>query len=306
MESFDKILAQATRVVGESATWTNIKPYVIALVILVVGFLIARTLSKAIDRVMRQRGSPHGAVVTAKLVFYAILTLAVFGALTQLGVKLTGLLTAAGIFTVALGFAAQTSVSNVISGLFLLIDRPFSIDDTVKIEQTLGTIISIDLLSTKVRTFDNLVVRIPNETLLKSTITNYTLYEVRRIEIPVQVAYDTDLRGAQRVLQDVMREHKAVLDEPQPVVLTDLLAESGINLLIRAWVIRTDFVTARSELTTAVREALAEAKIEIPFPQRVLHLKKNGSAAELVAEQPEDASAALEKTAAQAPSDATS
>ncbi|MFP4599344.1 MAG: mechanosensitive ion channel family protein, partial [Persicimonas sp.] len=165
----------------------------------------------------------------------------------------------------------QTSVSNVISGLFLLIDRPFSINDTVQIDQTLGTIIAIDLLSTKIRTFDNLVVRLPNEALLKSTITNYTLFGVRRIEIPVQVAYSTDLGQAHDVLRGVMRDHTAVLDEPAPVVLTDLLADSGVNLLIRAWVIRTDFVQARSDLTTAVKEALEEADIQIPFPQRVIH-----------------------------------
>ncbi|MFW6053912.1 MAG: mechanosensitive ion channel family protein [Persicimonas sp.] len=94
---------------------------------------------------------------------------------------------------------------------------------------------------------------------------------MRRIEIPVQVAYSTDLGQAHDVLRGVMRDHTAVLDEPAPVVLTDLLADSGVNLLIRAWVIRTDFVQAKSDLTTAVKEALEEADIQIPFPQRVIH-----------------------------------
>lgn len=265
MEDIDKLL-----------TWETAQPYAVALLILVFGFLVAKLVARAIERFMRQQDSPHGAAVGGKIAFYSILLLTIFAALTHLGVELTGLLAAAGIFTVAIGFAAQTSVSNVISGLFLLVDRPFSINDTVKIDTTIGTIISIDLLSSKVRTFDNLVVRIPNETLLKATITNYTLFGVRRIDIPVQVAYSTDLREAQRVLGDVMRRHKAVLDEPEPVVLTELLADSGVNLLIRAWVDRTEFIQARSDLTMAVKEALEQADIEIPFPQRVVHHRYEG------------------------------
>jgi small-conductance mechanosensitive channel len=266
-----KTFSDITTTIGNIFSSESLEAYLIALAIFVFGIVLARLAATGVARILRQRGSEHMVAVGKKVTFYVILLLATFAALTQLGVKLTGLLTAAGIFTVAIGFAAQTSVSNVISGLFLLVDRPFSINDTVKIDTTIGSVLSIDLLSTKVRTFDNLVVRIPNETLLKSTITNYTLFEVRRIEIPVAVAYQTDLSAAQDVLQRVMRSNHAVLDEPAPAVLVDLLADSGINLLIRAWVIRGDFITARSELTQAVKEALNEADIEIPFPQRVIH-----------------------------------
>ena len=266
-----KVISDISTQIGKMFSAENLEAYVIALLIFAVGIVIARSLAKAVERLMRQQGSEHGAAVGKKVVFYVVLMLATFGALTQLGVKLTGLLTAAGIFTVAIGFAAQTSVSNVISGLFLLVDRPFSINDTVKIDTTIGTVVSIDLLSTKVRTFDNLVVRIPNEALLKSTITNYTLFEVRRIDIPVSVAYTTDLDQAQHVLKAVMREHKGVLDEPTPAVLVELLGDNGITLLVRAWVVGTDFITAKSELTQAIKESLDEAGIEIPFPQRVVH-----------------------------------
>ena len=272
MDFLSNLGAQA----GTFLTWETIQPYLVALIVIALGLLLARVLSRGVERIMRQQGREHGAAVARKLVFYSVLLLAIFGALTQLGVKLTGLLAAAGIFTVAIGFAAQTSVSNVISGLFLLVDRPFSINDTVKVDTTIGTVLSIDLLSTRVRTFDNLVVRIPNETLLKSTITNYTLFEVRRIDIPVQVSYSTDLREAKQVLEDILRQHNAVLDEPSPAVLTDLLADSGINLIVRAWVVSTDFIQARSDLTISVKEALDAADITIPFPQRVVHHVSDG------------------------------
>ncbi|MFP4598802.1 MAG: mechanosensitive ion channel family protein, partial [Persicimonas sp.] len=102
----------------------NLQDYIIALLICVVGYVLSRLLAKGVERFLRRKGNEHGAAVAGKLVFYPLVLFAVFGALTHLGVKLTGLLAAAGVLTVAIGFAAQTSVSNVISGLFLLIDRP--------------------------------------------------------------------------------------------------------------------------------------------------------------------------------------
>ncbi|MGM0556067.1 MAG: mechanosensitive ion channel family protein [Myxococcota bacterium] len=255
----------------QSLSWSSFENVLAALAIFTVAFIAAKLISRTVDRVLKKRGSEHGAAVATKIIFYALLVIGVVAALGQLGVKLTGLLTAAGIFTVALGFAAQTSVSNVISGIFLLIDRPFSINDTVKIDQTLGTIISVDLLSTKVRTFDNLTVRVPNEALLKSTITNYTLFSVRRVDVPVSVSYDTDLDECERVLMEFMADHDMVLDEPEPAVLVELLADSGVNLVIRAWVLRMDYIQAKSALTKGVKQTLDAEGIVIPFPQRVVH-----------------------------------
>lgn len=292
------LLSNISDKLGAMIASGSLEKYLLTALIVVVGYVIARLAARGVERVMRRQGTEHGAAVGGKLAFYGVMTLTTFAVLSQLGVKLTGLLTAAGIFTVAIGFAAQTSISNIISGLFLLIDRPFSIGDTVKIDQTLGSVLSIDLLSTRVRTFDNLVVRIPNEVLLKSTIINYTLFEVRRVEIPVSVSYSTDLRRAHEVLREALRRHADVLDEPEPAILTELFADSGINLLVRAWVIRTDYIRAKSELTTSIKEAFDEAGIVIPFPQRVVHqAPKSDELAESAQEptsSPEPASLAVE------------
>lgn len=158
----------------------------------------------------------------------------------------------------------------MISGLFLLIDRPFSINDTVKVDTTLGVVTAIDLLSSKVRTFDNLIVRIPNEALLKATIINYSLHNVRRIEQFVSVGYDADLQRTVEVIREALHAHELILDEPEPFVLVDRLAESGVTIVVRAWCLREDYVRAKSELTIAVRNALRDAEIEIPLPQRVI------------------------------------
>ena len=253
--------------------WELVSPYLFALLFVIIATLLARLLARGVERFVGRHRSPHTAVLFNKLVFYSLFVTIILGTLSSLGVQLTGLLAAAGILTVALAFAAQTSVSNVISGLFLYFDRPFSIGDTVKIDQTVGTVTTIDLLSSRVRTFDNLMVRIPNETLLKSTITNYSLFTIRRIEIPVSVAYGTDLKLCSEVLMKSMATHPMIFDEPAPVVLVDALGDDGVELTVRAWIDRLEFVKAKSSLTQSLYEALGDAEIEIPWPQRVVHIR---------------------------------
>ena len=244
--------------------WEAISPYIYALITLVLGFVIAKALSAVIRRIDRPGMTKHTIAVLQKVVFYVVIASAIILALQQVGVKLSNLLAAAGIVTVAVSFAAQTSVSNVISGIFLLFDRPFSIGDTIKVDTTLGSVLSIGLLSSKVRTFDNLVVRIPNEALLKSTIINYSLLQVRRIDISVTVSQEADLGAVRELLLGVMRQHDSVLDEPAPAVLTDLTTDTGVVLISRVWVLSPEFVQIRSELTTSVIQLLKDEKIPRP------------------------------------------
>lgn len=272
--------------IQEVGVWELVSPYLFALLFVIIATLLARLLARGVERFVRRHRSPHTAVLFNKLVFYSLFVTIILGTLSSLGVQLTGLLAAAGILTVALAFAAQTSVSNVISGLFLYFDRPFSIGDTVKIDQTVGTVTTIDLLSSRVRTFDNLMVRIPNETLLKSTITNYSLFTIRRIEIPVSVAYGTDLKLCNEVLMKSMATHPMIFDEPAPVVLVDNLGDDGVELNVRAWIDRLEFVKAKSSLTQSLYDALGDAEIEIPWPQRVVHIRNE----ELSAPPSDDAS----------------
>ena len=247
--------------------------YLAAAVTLCIGYLVARSASAALARLGSRTTPTHGIVVARKVVFYAAIIITLIVALNQMGIKLSGLLAAAGIATVAISFAAQTSVSNVISGVFLLFDRPFSIGDTIKVDTTLGAVVSLGLLSSKVRTFDNLVVRIPNETLLKSTIINYSLLSVRRVDIGINVAHEADIVQVHEVLCDLLHEHTMVLDEPAPVVLTDSLSEISVRIIARVWVDRADYVKANSDLNTAVVQALNAHRIPRPRPERVVTLR---------------------------------
>jgi len=136
------------------------------------GLLLARLASRGAARLVAGSADTHQEILVRRVVFYGVAGLFVASALSDLGVDLSILLGAAGILTVALGFASQTSASNIISGLFLIGEKPFAVGDVIRVSGTVGEVISIDLMSVKLRTFDNLFVRIPNETMIKTEVTN--------------------------------------------------------------------------------------------------------------------------------------
>ncbi len=247
---------------------TTMTPYAKALLTIIAGIVLARALSRGVTRLLGAHGPSQAALIGEKLAFWITLTLSLIFALNQIGVELSSVLAAAGIATVAISFAAQTSISNVISGIFLIIDRPFVIGDTVKVDQTLGTVAGLGLLSSKIRTFENLMVRVPNEALLKSTITNYSALAIRRVDVLVRVGYDTPIEEIQNTISALMLEHPAVLDEPEPRVLTDALGEASVSLIARAWVVREDYVQARSDLSTELVKRLIESGVTLPPPLR--------------------------------------
>ncbi len=214
----------------------------------------------------------HTTVLLTRFSAYGIWLFWLFGVLILFGVNPGTLIAGLGLFSVAIGFAAQKSVSNLISGLFILFDRPFEIGDFVDIGGTVGTVMTIDLLSTRIRTPDNLLVRIPNEAVLGSVIKNFTHFDIRRLSLQVGVGYDSDLKQVQDVLHRVLSEHPLVLVDPAPRVMLTEFADSSINFEIWVWVERTHFLDARTQIAQAIKEAFDREGIEIPFPQRVVYL----------------------------------
>jgi small-conductance mechanosensitive channel len=241
------------------------------LIVIVVGVALSRLISAGIHKVLTRKGMPHRALVYRQLSFYVALAVVVFLVLRSLGVKPAVLLGAAGVLTVALGFASQTSASNIISGLFLLGEKPFEVGDFIKVGETVGQVLAIDMLSAKLRTYDNLFVRVPNETLLKSEITNYTRHPLRRLDIKFGVAYKEDTEKVREVLMKVADQNPLVLDEPKPFFLFLGFGTSSLELQFSVWLTRETYWTVMAPFKRAVRKALADAGIEIPFPHRSLY-----------------------------------
>lgn len=154
-------------------------------------------------RAAKKRFTAQTSMLIRKAIFYFGSILIIMTVLYQMEFKLTAILGAAGIAGIAIGFASQTSISNIISGLFLISEKPFAVGDLIQIRDTKGIVLSIDLLSAKLRTFDNQYIRIPNETLIKNQVTNVTLFPVRRLDIKLGIAYKEDLSKVREVLLDI-------------------------------------------------------------------------------------------------------
>lgn len=227
-------------------------PWVRAALVLCGGWMLGRLGRRLAQRTATGRVSPQLAMVGQRVVYWSILLVALATALRQVGFDLSVLLGAAGVLSVAVGFASQTSASNLISGLFLLGERPFVVGDTIRINQTTGQVMSIDLLSVKLRTFDNLLVRVPNEALFKTEITNLTHYKIRRMDLRLPVPYGTDIGQIRQIVTAVAESLPGVLDEPAPNVIFDGISDSGFTVLITAWGAVTDFHEARTAFSEAV------------------------------------------------------
>lgn len=241
-----------------------------ALIFVTVGILLARVLGATSTRLLKDRLSQHQVMLYQRALSYLILTLFGVSALNQLGFDLGILLGAAGLLTVAVGFAAQTSTSNLISGLFLVLEQPFAVGDLIKVDSQTGIVLSIDLLSTKLRTFENTYVRIPNETIIKSPMVNLTKFPIRRIDLTIRVAFREDLEQIRQLLFQAADEHPLCLENPAPIFIFLGYDEAAIRLQFSVWAQRNDYLTILNDISLAIRRIFDQAGVEQPYPHRVI------------------------------------
>lgn len=243
-----------------------------------VGYLIAQRFSLFIEHTMSKRFSRHHTQLFSRLLFYTIFIIFLFSGLQHLGFNLSVLLGAAGVFTVAISFASQTAASNLISGIFLLFEHPFKVGDTIEIKGINGVVESIDLLSTKLKTSDNRLVRIPNEAMIKSEITNLSFFNTRRIDLIVDVAYHSDIMHVKTTLMALAQECKQVLDNPEPNVVINNFAASAVEVKFMVWVNTTNTTQVRNYLQEKIKQCFDQEGIEIPVPEvTTLRYQRNKS-----------------------------
>lgn len=245
----------------------------VALLIAGLGLWIAKLLSRALDRVMQRMGIDTILREFLRNLSYAIgsvVTLVV--AMDALGVPTTSLLAVLGAAGLGIGLALKDSLSNIASGVMLIALRPFHAGDYVQIAGLEGTVESVRVFQTVLRTPDNRTVFLPNSLITTAPIINFTGRGQRRIEVVVGVGYEQDLSSVRTALLAVAAAHAKVLPDPAADVLVTGLNDNAVGLLLRAWVASDDFVFVRSDLYEAVHREFRRAGISIPFPQRELHL----------------------------------
>ena len=240
-------------------------------VLIFIGIPAIYLFSNWVRKKISKKYSSQQGMIAGKIVFYSGIFAVGFAVLNELGFKLTHLLGAAGIVGIAVGFASQTSVSNVISGIFLMAERPFVVNDVITVGGTTGQVLSIDTLSIKLRTFDNKFVRIPNENLIKGEVTNVTYFPIRRIDINIGVAYKEDIARVRELLLEIAHENPLCLQEPQPLVIFSGFGNSSIDLMFAVWAAKADFLKVKNAIQEEIKRRFDEEGIEIPFPHLSLY-----------------------------------
>lgn len=253
---------------GVTSVFTDIAwgQWLSAAFLLVLGLVLASMAAASVSRFMMQRSSRHHTAMARRLVFYLIVAVFSVAALREAGFSLDVVLGAAGILTVAIGFASQTSASNMISGLFLVVERPFEIGNVIEVDGTIGEVVGIDMLSVKLRTPDNLYVRIPNETLIKSQVVNRSRFPIRRLDLVIGIAYAEDVELVEALLLALAKSNPLCLEEPAAFVLVTGFGPSSVDLQFSFWVPGDKVLEGRSSMMVDVKKTLDREGIEIPFP----------------------------------------
>ena len=225
-----------------------------------------------LPRIDLPRGVPNA---ISKLVHYAIVGFGFFVAIAAAGLELDRFAIIFGALGVGIGFGLQSIVNNFISGLILIFERPIQEGDTIQVGSLLGDVRRIGIRSSTLRTFDGSEVIVPNANLISNEVINWTLSDRhRRVELPVGVAYGTDVRKVLEILKDVASKHPQVLKHPEAQALFRSFGDSSLDFSLRFWAANLDsWMQVSSDVAVAVHDALAEAGIEIPFPQRDLHVR---------------------------------
>ncbi len=246
-----------------------------ALVIFIIGRLVAKALVRVIENVMG-RAKVDGTLITflGNIVYALLLAVVVMAALEQLGVKTTSALAILGAAGLAVGLALQSSLANFAAGVMLIMFRPFKIGDFVEAGGTSGIVDAISIFSTIMRTGDNREVIIPNGQIYGGTIINYSARDTRRIDMVFSIGYGDDLKLARSIIEDVVNNEPRILVDPAPTIMVLELAASSVDFAVRPWVNTADYWAVRAYLLEEIKARFDASGIGIPYPQQDIYIKE--------------------------------
>ena len=241
-----------------------------AFAVLVIGLLLAGIISRWADRAMTRssRFEPTVANFLSSLVKYALWALVLVTVLGQFGVQTTSILAALGGMALAVGLALQGTLSNVASGVMILVQKPFKVGEAINAGSVTGTVQQIGLFTTELKQFDGLFVMVPNSELWNQAIVNYNRHPTRRLELVVGIAYGDSMARAREELLKLALTDDRVLDDPEPVTFVSSLDDSSVGIGMRVWCSTPDYLGLSWDMTEAVKARFDDVGISIPFPQR--------------------------------------
>jgi small conductance mechanosensitive channel len=250
---------------------------VIVAAILFLSSRLARVVQRLVNKGLKSSKIRLSALLREMIVATArnfVVLLGILIALSQLGVSLGPLLAGLGVAGFIIGFALQDTLSNFASGMFILIYRPFDVGDFVEAGGVMGTVSHMSIVNTTFKTIDNQVLVVPNNMIWSSVVTNVTAQRTRRIDLKFTVSYGDDLDKVEQVLNSIVEEHDAVLDEPAPVIKLHELGDSGVMFVVRPWVRTENYWPTYWDLMRTVKDRFDAEGITFPFPQHDVHVVK--------------------------------
>ena len=227
---------------------------------LVISWILLKLFCQVLRKITSMKMSPQASRLTVKIVKNAGYII--------IGVEAFALMGAASIIGVAVGFASQTSLSNIISGLFLVGEKQINLGDMIEVDGITGNVDSINLMSVQLRLPNNTMVRIPNEMIIKNPVSNITRFSTRRCDLTLGVDYNCDIEHVVSVLQEVVKENKLCLDDPAPLIMFSGFQDSSLGFTVGAWCLKDNFLDCQKTLAHDIKHRFAAEGISFPFPTR--------------------------------------
>lgn len=245
-------------------TWGNLMKVVVAFISVLVFYVVYRIIKHIIKKQAAPRVEKHTYMLINKFVSYVFYVIIVMYILSLFGINLKAIWGAAGVAGLAIGFAAQTSVSNLISGIFVLSEKAMKVGDFIQVGDVFGTVDSVGLLSVRVHTLDNQMVRIPNSSVINSNLVNFNHYDIRRFVFDMPISYDSNMEKALEIANSIPGKCPVVLQNPVPCVYFDGFGDA-INIKIAVWFNCSDLINAKNQMYAAIVNTCREQGIEIPY-----------------------------------------
>lgn len=255
-------------------------PLVWALIIFIVGRMIAKVLTNVVGKMMTKSNVDETLVKFAKSMTYiALMVFVILAALGKLGIETTSfaaIIAAAGL---AIGLSLQGTLGNFAAGVMLVLFRPFKVGDFVEAGGVAGVVEEVQIFSTKIKSGDNKEIIVPNGQIVGGTITNYSAKETRRVDMVIGVGYNDDLKKVRAVLEDILKKDSRILKDPEPTIGLLELGESSVNFVVRPWVKSGDYWPVLFDIQEEIKVRFDAEGISIPYPQRDLHIVSGNVAA---------------------------
>jgi small conductance mechanosensitive channel len=251
---------------------------ILSILILVIGFWLAKILSKGLKRILLKSNTDEGLITfSASFISMIIKVLVAVTAITQLGVEMTSFVALLGAAGLAIGMAFSGTLSNFAGGVMILVLKPFKVGDFIMTQEEQGIVHEIQIFNTYLHTVDNKVIILPNGPVANGNITNFTKADKRRVEWLFSIAYGDDFEKAKTLLEQFIKEDKRILLVPEYFIGLSLLANSSVNITVRVWVLTENYYPVFFSMNEKVYKEFEKEGLHFPLTQRDVHLAKNNS-----------------------------